>query len=102
MWALQAAEKGSASPEGTAENSPGRQSWVSKDRKDPVPSGTAEILCSCVQPSLTGLFALLMFSPGLASWAIFSRPFGTRAGFFRTLLKPRFLLGFYGPTKVVP
>jgi hypothetical protein len=30
-----------------------------------------------VQPSLTGLFRLGCFFPGLASWAIFSRPFGT-------------------------
>ena len=30
-----------------------------------------------IQSSLTGLFRLPMFNPGLASWAIFSRPFGT-------------------------
>jgi hypothetical protein len=30
------------SPEGTSESSPGRQSWVNRLRKGPVPSGTAE------------------------------------------------------------
>jgi hypothetical protein len=46
------------------------------DPIDPVPSGTAEFLCSCLQPSLRDCLVCL-YSPRTASWAIFSRPFGT-------------------------
>ena len=61
-----------------AESSPGRQSWVDVTRTDLVPLGTAETLCSRVQPSLTGLIGIVSDFPGLTSWAILSRPFGTQ------------------------
>jgi hypothetical protein len=80
--AKQAAVKLRLSPEGTAELSPGRQSWVNRKRGNPVPLGTGEILCMSVQPSLTALVGSLIFHPGLTSWAKFSRPFGTQAKFF--------------------
>jgi hypothetical protein len=64
------------SPEGTAENSPGRQSWVNMhELRSPV--GTAEHRSTGFQSSLTGLDPLHPVYPGLPSWAILSRPFGT-------------------------
>src|ERR1700761_6562744 len=87
--AKQAAEKPSASPEGTAESSPGRQSWEEKQAGCTVPSGTAERRSTGFQPSLTGLDPSRSVNPGLASWATFSRPFGTCTEFFRNLFSPQ-------------
>jgi hypothetical protein len=43
------------------------------------------MLSSRVQPSLTGTVQLVVFNPGLASWAKFNRPFGTPVEFSRIL-----------------
>src|ERR1700753_3754741 len=48
-----------------AESSRGRKSWVDVTRTDLVPLGTTEILCSRVQPSLTGLIGIVSDFPGL-------------------------------------
>jgi hypothetical protein len=72
---LQTAEKVRESPEGTAELSPGRQSWeISWCRCSPV--GTAEN-CLRQRPGWlsvvpAGLNQFLHPYPGLASWAKFS------------------------------
>jgi hypothetical protein len=71
-------ENSALSPEGTAESSPGRQSWVDVTKTEPVPSGTTEILSSSVQSSLTGPIGIVSDFPGLTSWAALSRPFGTQ------------------------
>jgi hypothetical protein len=57
------------SPAGTAECSPGRQSWVDLTRTKLVPLGTTEILCSRVLPSLTGLIGIVSDFPALTSGA---------------------------------
>jgi hypothetical protein len=50
------------SPEGTSENSPMTPVLGKPDPIDPIPSGTAEILCSCLQPSLRDCLVRL-YSP---------------------------------------
>jgi hypothetical protein len=62
------------SPEGTAEISPGRQSWVNATTTEPVPLGTAEHGCPGFQPSLTGLLGTIFDFPGRSSWAALNRP----------------------------
>src|SRR5580692_6837482 len=60
------------SPVGTAENSPGRQSWVSHVPTS-SPVGTAENVPGCNPGLLSpqhGLFAIRGSHPGLASWDI--------------------------------
>jgi hypothetical protein len=52
-------ENSALSPEGTAESSPGRQSWVDVTKTDLVPLGTTQILSSRVPSSLTGRRAKL-------------------------------------------
>src|ERR1700733_3986407 len=62
-----------------AENSPGRQSWVSHIPTS-SPVGTAENVPGCNPGLLSpqhGLFAIRGSHPGLASWDILSRPYGT-------------------------
>ena len=54
-------------PLGTTECSPGRQSWVNLTKTDLVPLGTTEILCSRVQPSPTELIRIFSDCPGLTS-----------------------------------
>jgi hypothetical protein len=52
-----------------------------------------------VQPSLTGLLRIACISPGLTSWATFSRPFGAHADFFRSPFSRR---GMLLPSKLRP
>src|ERR1700678_824815 len=62
-------------PPGTAENAPGRQSWVSLDFGEwsRAPRTTSWVIFS--RPC--GTVHEPHFYPGLASWATFSRPCGT-------------------------
>ena len=70
---------------GTAECSPGRQSWVEFERKK-SPAGTAEkyrelgYFPGQLSAVPAGLFGLSYTDPGLSSWATFSRPCGTEFG----------------------
>src|ERR1700749_3867916 len=81
------------SPEGTAERYPGRspgicptaETYISQVQfreyfiRNRVPSADCarHYVPRYLQPSLRDWIMLRAISPGLASWAIFSRPFGT-------------------------
>jgi hypothetical protein len=62
-------------PPGTAENAPGRQSWVSLGFGEwlRAPRTTSWVILSRPYGTVQGPY----FYPGLASWATFSRPYGT-------------------------
>ncbi len=92
--ATQAAEEPQDSPEGTAERSPGRQSWEIGCLGIQSRQGRLKCLDTVLlsvrddfQPSLRG-WIIFSNAPGLTSWVTLSRPFGTVLEFLPHTVRP--------------
>jgi hypothetical protein len=63
-----------------------------------------EVLWNCLRITSSrpyGTFRLLNFYPGLASWAKFSRPYGTRIKFYSLMLFQYLLDLFLGNRQMI-